>query len=183
MRRFVVAVLAGAMLATASTGAGAPIPSAAPAAVRCSVSQTAQRKFATQVYHRRRIGKHALWRLDQMRGCARSARAARNMLAVQHREGRERKLRLELAALTPYGPCPGIAGRWAVPCDIIEGEAHGGWTVVNYRGCLGPYQFCGWKVPWPVRTLADKIAHHRLARALWRGGAGCSNWEQTSSAC
>ena len=88
----------------------------------------------------------------------------------------------KIDAITPYGPCFG--GRWAVPCGIIDTESNGSWTVVNSQGsgALGPYQFLGWPVPWPVivanklQTLKNKLAHHRMARALWGqqvAGAAC----------
>lgn len=117
----------------------------------------------------------------RMTGCMFSARKARRARVLRKRLRAGLRARLAYYRLAPYGPCYG--GRWAVPCEIIGGESGGSWTVANDGGCIGPYQFCGWSVPWPVRSWADRLAHHRMAARLWRGGAGCSNWTQTSSAC
>lgn len=78
----------------------------------------------------------------------------------------------KIARITPYH-CYG--GRWAVPCSIIGTESKGSWTAVNTEGsgAIGPYQFLGWPVPWPVivrshyQTLKNELAHHRMARTLW----------------
>lgn len=137
--------------------------------------------YAGRVFKRPELSRKAKLEVIKMMRCQHSPKAERKMRIVRRHLIAERKERAELAALTPYGPCYG--GMWAVPCEIIDGESDGSWSVVNSQGCLGPYQFCKKRVPWPVRTLADKIAHHAEASSLWQGGAGCSHWEQTSSAC
>ncbi|MDX6534007.1 MAG: hypothetical protein QOF68_1751 [Gaiellales bacterium] len=81
---------------------------------------------------------------------------------------------MAVARVTPFD-C-GSRGRWAIPCSIIACESGFSWTAYNPSGARGPYQFLGWAVPWPVRTAADKLAHHRMAARLWNGGAGRSNW-------
>jgi hypothetical protein len=90
------------------------------------------------------------------------------------REAEQRALR-EIAALTPYD-C-GSNGRYAIPCAIVACESGFSWNALNASsGARGPYQFLGWRVPWPVRTDADKLAHHRMAARLYAGGTGRSNW-------
>lgn len=85
-----------------------------------------------------------------------------------------RRLRLRaIQRLTPYR-C--ATGRYAIPCHIIQCESHGRWGAANPSGAIGPYQLLGWGAPWPVRTLRDKLAHHRIAARLWNGGRGASNW-------
>lgn len=76
--------------------------------------------------------------------------------------------------LTPYVCANGT--RWAIPCSIIACESGYSWSAYNPSGARGPYQFLGWNVPWPVRTWADKMAHHRMGAALYNGGAGRSHW-------
>ena len=80
----------------------------------------------------------------------------------------------EVAELTPY---PGPNGtHWAIPYSIVACESGGSWTAANPSGAIGPYQLLGHGAPWPVTSEADKLAHHRIAAALWNGGAGRSNW-------
>jgi hypothetical protein len=79
-----------------------------------------------------------------------------------------------LIALTPYD-C-GSMGRFAIPCDIVSCESGGSWGAANPSGAIGPYQFLGWAVPWPVRTKADQMAHHRQAAYLWADSP--SHWAQ-----
>lgn len=132
--------------------------------------------------------------IKKMQGCMFSHKKAQRARQLQRRLRVDLRKRLvvvrvlrRIAATTPYGPCYG--GTWAVPCEIIDGESDGSWTAVNGGGCVGPYQFCGWSIPWPVlsgtrvQILRKMLAHHRQAAYLWNGGAGCSNWKQTSSQC
>jgi hypothetical protein len=133
------------------------------------------------VYKRAHISQRATKKLKRMRMCAKSAKAGRNMRHVEYHLATLRRERLELRAVTPFGPCYG--GYWAVPCEIIGGESKGNWDAENKYGCKGPYQFCGHDPPWPAHTFAAKLRHHEIAASLWRGGRGCSNWEQTSSQC
>lgn len=77
-------------------------------------------------------------------------------------------------ALTPY---PGPNGtRWAIPWSIVACESGGSWSAANPSGAIGPYQLLGHGAPWPVTSESDKMAHHRIASALWAGGAGRSAW-------
>jgi hypothetical protein len=75
--------------------------------------------------------------------------------------------------LTPYR-CS--FGRSAIPCYVVMCESGGRWNAWNPSGAIGPYQLLGWGAPWPVRTRADRLAHHRIAARLWNGGRGASNW-------
>lgn len=89
--------------------------------------------------------------------------------------------------ITPYR-CYGQQS--VVPCYIITRESRGNWKALNtwtygvpcWRRACGLYQFLGKNVPWPVvvpsryQTLKRKLAHHRVARVLWRQ-------QQAGSAC
>jgi hypothetical protein len=87
----------------------------------------------------------------------------------------ERRIRQEIAAVTPYD-C-GTAGHWAIPCAIVACESRFSWGAYNSSGAAGPYQeMPEYGRPWPVRTAADQLEHHRIAARLWSGGAGASNW-------
>jgi hypothetical protein len=78
----------------------------------------------------------------------------------------------KIARVAPYR-CYG--DRFAIPCYYIgrESATSGLWRARNSNGCIGAYQFCGWRVPWPVivasryETLKRKLAHDRMARILW----------------
>jgi hypothetical protein len=84
------------------------------------------------------------------------------------------KARVELKRLTPY-VCS--FGRSAIPCYIVMCESRGRWTALNRSGAAGLYQLMPMHGrPFPVRTSADRLAHHRIAHRLWRGGAGAGNW-------
>lgn len=90
------------------------------------------------------------------------------------RRARERQRR-EIEALTPYD-C-GSAGRYSIPCAIVACESGYSWSAYNPSGAAGVYQIMPEHGrPWPVRSEADKLAHHRIAASLYRGGAGRSNW-------
>jgi len=101
-------------------------------------------------------------------------RYRRHHLAALAELRAEQRIRDEIAALTPYD-CAS-AGRWAIPCAIVACESGYSWGAYNPSGARGPYQFLGWNVPWPVRTLADQLAHHRMAARLYADGAGRSHW-------
>ena len=83
--------------------------------------------------------------------------------------------RRAIAALTPYD-C-GSAGSFAIPCYIVACESGYSWIAYNSNGAAGPYQIMPfWGRPWPIRSAADKRAHHRLAAKIWSGGSGAANW-------
>jgi len=108
--------------------------------------------------------------------CQRRPRASAAVIrAHSRRYRRHHVLRLELRRVAPFD-C-GSHGRFAVPCPIVQRESRYSWGAYNASsGALGPYQFLGWRVPWPVRDSADKLAHHRMAARLWAGGSGASHW-------
>ena len=110
-----------------------------------------------------------------MRCQERPRASARVIRAHTDRYRRHHLVRLELRRIAPFD-C-GSHGRFAVPCGIVARESRYSWGAYNSSsGALGPYQFLGWRVPWPVRGSADKLAHHRMAAKLWAGGAGASHW-------
>jgi hypothetical protein len=102
-------------------------------------------------------------------------RYRRHHLGELARRAAERHVREQIAALTPYN-C-GSAGRFAVPCGIVSCESGFSWSAYNSSGAAGPYQEMAMHGrPWPVRSLADQLEHHRIAARLWAGGAGASHW-------
>jgi hypothetical protein len=126
-------------------------------------------------------GRHATTRqerraLARVVRCQRRPRASARVVRDHRQRYRRGHLRgLELLSIAPY-EC-GSHGRFAVPCSIVERESRYSWSAYNASsGARGPYQFLGWRVPWPVRDAADRIAHHRMAARLWAGGAGASHW-------
>ena len=67
---------------------------------------------------------------------------------LQHYRGGHLR-RIAVRRLTPY-EC-GSHGRFAVPCSIVQRESRYSWGAYNSSsGARGPYQFLGWRVPWPV---------------------------------
>lgn len=108
--------------------------------------------------------------------CQKRPRASAALIRAHLGSYRRRHLvRRELARIAPYD-C-GVHGHFAVPCGIVARESRYSWSAYNSSsGALGPYQFLGWRVPWPVRSAADRLAHHRMAARLWAGGAGASHW-------
>lgn len=100
----------------------------------------------------------------------------KSLWAIRHRKRWRATFRARLAyyRLTPYS-C-GSAGRFAIPCYVVACESHYSWSAYNPSGAVGPYQLLGWGAPFPVRSWADRMAHHRIASRLWAGGAGASNW-------
>lgn len=107
-----------------------------------------------------------------------------------HMNRLEHMVQKRIDRITPYS-CWTITGtfRSAKPCWVITQESAtvkaGPWNALNTwtggtpclsRAC-GPYQFVGWRVPWPVivkskyETLKRKLAHHRQAASM-----SLSNW-------
>lgn len=138
----------------------------ATAPTKCLVKQTKFRSYAKAVYQRQKIRKRARRKMDVMRGCASSRKASRNMLRFQREQSADRRYRVQVSSLTPF-QCS--FGRFAIPCGIVacESLSSGLWSAANPSGAIGPYQLLGHGAPWPVRTAADRLAHHRIARNLY----------------
>lgn len=77
-------------------------------------------------------------------------------------------------------PYAGGGSFWAIPYAIVRCESGGSWSAYNPSGAEGPYQLLGHGAPWPVRSWRDKMAHHRIARALYRE-SGTSPWAASAS--
>lgn len=100
-----VAALAAALVvpssATAPAETPAPSKSTWPSSANakpkatCLASQSDFRSYARAVYRRDTIRKRALRKLDTMRSCASSRKAAKNMLRYQRRQGVLRARRLD----------------------------------------------------------------------------------------
>lgn len=95
-----------------------------------------------------------------------SARWCMRTMACKQRVIRRHRQRL-IDAITPYRGPDGT--RWAIPWVIVACEGGNNWTIVNHEGsgAHGPYQLLKHGEPWPVRTFADRLAHHRIAARLW----------------
>lgn len=138
------------------------------------------RWYASRAYKRQKVSRAAHKRMTYMRRCQHSKAAKKIVARYRSRYKRERsnrKAARKVLALTRYS-CS--HGRWAIPCHIISCESGGSWNATNKggSGAIGPYQFLGWPVPWPINSEADKLAHHRMAAKLWQGGAGRGHWAQ-----
>lgn len=68
-------------------------------------------------------------------------------------------------------PHPQGAGCWVIPAWCVRAESGGRWDAHNPTSpARGPYQLLSHGEPWPVRTRAQAMEHHRIARALYRAG-------------
>jgi hypothetical protein len=162
--------------------ATAPAASPPPLRNNCTrlFTQKQFKRYAPKVYYRERITMKSRRHMRFMIRCQHSDKAQHKMAKLRRALSSDRKQRLRMArlarSLTPYGPCYG--GMWAIPCSIIGCESGGSWTAHNpHSPARGPYQLLGHGEPWPVRTDADRLAHHRIASQLWNGGAGRGQWE------
>lgn len=74
----------------------------------------------------------------------------------------------EYRQLTPYRCGGGKYAYWAIPCYVIACESGFSWGAANGSStAVGPYQILDFHGrPWPVRSFADKLAHHRIAAHL-----------------
>jgi hypothetical protein len=130
-----------------------------------------------------RANRHERRTLDRVMRCQwrRSSYRILRRHEVRYRRHHLRRLerRDQLRALTPYD-C-GAAGRFAVPCPIVFRESRYSWTAANpASSAVGPYQLLDMHGrPWPIRSRADRLEHHRIAARLWDGGAGASHWALT----
>lgn len=92
---------------------------------------------------------------------------------------RDRKAYGRYRALRLIAPYPGGGTWWAIPYYIVycESGTSGLWSAYNPSGAAGAYQIMAeHDRPFPVTSWADKMAHHRIAAALYAGGAGAGNW-------
>jgi hypothetical protein len=155
------------------------IPTAAAQAAPCPAKYDRAdfHRVAKQVYDGRSAAtRHERRTLARVVRCQQRPRASAAVIRAHKRSYRARHLRrIELRRIAPFD-C-GRHGRFAVPCGIVARESRYSWHAYNYSsGARGPYQFLGWRVPWPVRDGGDRMAHHRMAARLWAGGSGASHW-------
>jgi hypothetical protein len=145
---------------------------------RADFHRVARRAFdgvASATDHERRT-------LHRVVRCQRRPASAPLVRFHADRYRRSHRLSLAIREVTPYD-C-GAIGSYAIPCSIVACESGPTtavpkrWSTVNPIGALGPYQFLNKPVPWPVRTGADRLAHHRKAAELWASGAGASHWTE-----
>ena len=123
---------------------------------------------------------------------ARAARLASLQATRAGRQGVERRIRaLEAAearaararAADLAGP-PGVAnpgGAWAIPWAIVQCESGGQNLPPNSAGASGYYQIVPgtWRLhggSGPAAWKASKAEQDRVARSIWNGGAGASQW-------
>lgn len=134
------------------------------------------KRYSRAVYRRDQISRKAKLHVISMMRCQHSPKAERKMRTFRRQQASERRQRIAVARITPYGPCYG--GRWAIPCSIVGCESGGSWSAYNPSGARGPYQFLGKPDPWPANTPAKRLRHHQIAAGLWAGGRGAGHWEQ-----
>jgi hypothetical protein len=140
---------------------------------RCHVSDF--RAFSARVWRRDR------WHRGKPRHVATRA-AHRRLACVGHRSAeihvwaKDRRRYGRYRAFRLIAPYPGNGTYWAIPWYIVDCESHGEWDAYNPSGAEGPYQLLGHGAPFPAHTWQTKMENHRIAAALWAGGAGASAW-------
>jgi hypothetical protein len=190
MRRTIVAAAAAIILAVpAAAESRAAYPLAGLSAERCAESFTIRefRRYASRVYRRERVSQRARQRMVQMRRCSPTQRRSRWMRRWQARYAAERAARQEGAEnwCSP-NPHPAGADCWVIPFWCVDAETRGytgraKWRALNHEGsgARGPYQLYKKPDPWPVRTRAQAMVHHRIARALY-ATRGLQPWSACS---
>lgn len=156
---------------------------------RCFVTQKTHRRYVRAVYSRKTVSERSLKRLDKLRRCAASPKAAHNMLRLQRSEGQARRVRLRADRCTSYG-------EWAIPAYIVMKESGGRIDARNKDSTAGGYyQFIDstwfayggkdYHDPNPVggfqhpAAMAPAHEQHCVAHRAWAGGAGSSHWALT----
>lgn len=148
----------------------------------CLVTQKQHRRYIRAVYRRENVSKRSLNRLQKMRRCAHSPKAARNMRQLQRSERRQRRARIRVERCTPYG-------KWAIPAYIVMRESRGIRTARNRSSTAGGYyQFIDstWYAYGGSRyndshpaAVAPAVEQHCVAHRAWAGGSGSSHWALT----
>lgn len=135
--------------------------------------------------------------LEQRRADATRAAEARRAALRNTRAGRrtaERELERLVAAerkrAREFSPPAGASasanqrgtGGWAIPWAIVQCESGGVNHRPNSAGASGYYQFIPqtWQAmggSTPHAYQASRAEQDRMARKLWAGGAGASNWD------
>lgn len=67
-------------------------------------------------------------------------------------------------------------GEWEIPAYIVMCESGGSWTAENTSGAGGPYQLMPEHFGGASALRQSRAAQHAMAKRLWAGGAGRSNW-------
>jgi septal ring factor EnvC (AmiA/AmiB activator) len=119
---------------------------------------------------------HRLAGVTQARAQARSAL----QVTAASRARLERRL-ASLEAQYPDAGSLGAGGGWAIPWGVVNCESGGRNTGPNQVGASGYYQIIPstWRGAGgrgPAAHLAPKSEQDRIARQLWNGGLGASNW-------
>jgi len=117
-----------------------------------------------------------------------AARATRRRLAARRRaaERAAERARAALAAAEAQTAAPGAgasgpSGGWAIPWPIVQCESGGQNLPPNSAGASGYYQIIPetWRGAGgrgPAAWRAPRAEQDRVARILWDGGRGASNW-------
>jgi len=191
-----VAVAAVFIPATAG-GENQPPPTTATAAVsqvidpKCPQgvwSMKDYKTYASKVYKRNKVGKAALSRLKRMMSCQNSPQAERYVKRLRLRLKRERTIRQQIDACTPFG-------KWAIPVHIVMRESRGKRNARNKDSTAGGfYQFIdstwfayggkdyhdtnpigGFQHP---AAMAPPEEQHCVAHRAWNGGNN-NHWALT----
>lgn len=123
----------------------------------------------------------ALHRRQALLVRAKAARAAALRASRSSRRRAERSLDKLLAERARAARASGPGGPWAIPWPVVECESGGRNLPPNFAGASGYYQFMpatwqGMGGSTKHAYQAPKAEQDRLARKLWAGGAGASNW-------
>ncbi len=113
------------------------------------------------------------------------ARRAREAALRSTRSGRKRlqgELDKLLAEQSSAGSTSGPSGSWAIPWSVVQCESGGQNFPPNSAGASGYYQIIPstWRLfggSGPAAYLASRGEQDRVARAIWNGGAGATNWD------
>jgi septal ring factor EnvC (AmiA/AmiB activator) len=115
-------------------------------------------------------------------GRARRARLAALRSTRSGRSRLERELNQLLDQQAQAGSTAGPSGSWAIPWAVVQCESGGQNMPPNWAGASGYYQIIPstWRLfggSGPAAYLAPRGEQERVARAIWDGGAGASNWD------
>lgn len=150
---------------------------------RLAVLEARQQRITDAILGQRNEVVSTRLSLDRRLSGVSQARAqARSALQVTaaSRARLERRL-ASLEAQYPDAGSLGAAGGWAIPWSVVNCESGGRNTGPNQVGASGYYQIIPstWRGAGgrgPAAHLAPKSEQDRVARQLWNGGLGASNW-------
>jgi septal ring factor EnvC (AmiA/AmiB activator) len=150
---------------------------------RLAVLEARQQRITNAMLNQRNEVVSTRLALDRRLAGITQARAeARSALRVTaaSRARLERRL-ATLEAQYPDAGSLGASAGWAIPWSVVNCESGGRNAGPNHVGASGYYQIIPstWRGAGgrgPAAHLAPKSEQDRIARQLWNGGVGASNW-------